>query len=130
MGPSDIFTIGIINIISVEERRRTVAVTMDIDFYGGPYRGEVAYFRKTDWDCIKRAMKYDERRTLTKGLADKYDNMTDEELLERRFAARISDFTDKELVDEVNRRIQSLNRHNIAVEAKLVLLSNGGTENG
>ena len=75
-------------------------------------------------------MRYDERRPLTKELADKYDDMTDEEILEHRFAARISDFTDKELVDEVNRRIHNLNRHSIAVEAKLVLLSNGGTENG
>lgn len=112
----EIFEYRILDIIEEEELKRFVKVKLKRDFYDGIKEEEV-YFFKDKWDSIKANMKYTNRDPVEGWI--KYEYMTDEEFYKWKYTKHISQFSDEELVEELNNRIES-RFHSISIKTELL----------
>lgn len=117
----EIMTISIDKILNVEERKRTVTVTMDTSTYGGRVNGEVHSFLKDLWPALQACGYFLETQSLDRKNADRIEAMSDDEWYRLKYEKKISDFTDEEIAAEFNRRLQSRVFHNLGVEVRAVV---------
>lgn len=109
----DILAVRITKIHSVEELKRTVRVVIDTDFCGEKTKNVTCGFLKEEWRTIKKEMSYLETKELDEHGIRFFENMTDAEWHERHFAAKLKDFSDAEIVEEFNRRLNDRLFHRI-----------------
>lgn len=121
----EIMTISIDKVIKVEERKRTVTVTMDTSTYGGRAEGEVYSFLKDLWPALQACGYFLETQCLDRKNADRIEAMPDDEWYRQKYEKKIGDFTDAEIAAEFNRRLNSCVFHNLAVEVKAVVTERG-----
>lgn len=110
----DILTVSITKIHSVQENKRTVWVVIDTDCYGGKEEKVACGFFKDEWKRIKQQMCFLETKPIDSRGVSYFENMTDAEWYERKYAAKLKDFTDEEIVEEFNRRLENKLFHHIA----------------
>lgn len=98
---------------------RIVKVDLTYDFYGGPYRETMGFF-KEEWKHYKHQMNYPENRALTLDSIEHFASMSDDEWYRFNYTTNISRFSDQEIVDEFNRRLNSC-MHHISLDTKAVI---------
>lgn len=108
----DFFDISIVRIISEDERKRIIVVNMETDFYGGKEITTVG-FLKADWKCVKQRMQYPDRIAIPASMFDYFESMSDDEFAQKHYSAKLSDFTDEEIVNEFNKRLNDTLFHHI-----------------
>lgn len=115
----DIFTVFITKIHSVTEGKHVVLVDCDTDCYGKTEHNKVVFHQHT-WPRIKNTMKYLETEGMNASSYEYYEQMTDENYYQR-YTRTLKEYTDEELVEEINRRTSSTLFHNIGFEVKAVI---------
>lgn len=80
-----------------------------------------AGFFPAEWEAYKNSGKYPEERALDEHAIAYYENMPDAEWYKSRHAAKLSDFTDAEIVAEFNRRLDSPLFHKIGIESRAII---------
>lgn len=108
-----IFNVTIARIFSEVEGKRLFIVTMETEEYGGR-RQETVGFLKPTWRHVKAAMQYPENAAILPEYFDYFENMSDDEFMQKHYAAKLSDFSDEEIVAEFNKRIKDTLFHHIA----------------
>lgn len=108
----DLFNITIVRILSEEVRKRIVVVTMETSFYSGIMQ-ETKGFLKADWRCVKEKMLYSERLAIDPSMFDYFESLSDDEFAKRYYSVKLCDFTDEEIVEEFNRRLNDKLFHHI-----------------
>lgn len=103
----NILDVCIVDIVSEEHLNRTVKVTMDVDCWGDEGR-VTGGFLKADWEKYKRDKKYTEGRLLSDAGVNYFENLSDDEWYEKKFSAKLANFSDKEILEEVKRRSKNL----------------------
>lgn len=105
----DIFTVFINKIHSVQEFRHCVLVDCDTDCYGKTEHNHVV-FHKYQWERIHARMKYLETEGHDENSLNYFESLTEEEY-HKRFERTLSEYTDEEIVEEINKRAASLFHH-------------------
>ncbi len=100
----EILDVCIVNIISEQELNRTVRVIIDTDCWGHKERKMGGFF-KSDWERIKRDRIYPENKFLFESSVEYFEGLSDDEWHQKRYGAKLADFTDEEIVEEFNRRL-------------------------
>lgn len=108
----EFFQMGIKEIFSITENKRTVWVDFVEDFYGGPQRVQ-AGFLKHEWEVIRARKVFSETSKLTENGVKYFEGLTDDQWYVLRFGAKLKDFTDEEIVEEFNRRLNDRVFHKI-----------------
>lgn len=114
----DIFTVFILKIHSIKEGKHVVLVDCDTDCYGKTEHNQVC-FQKYQWNRIKNQMKYLETEGGDAHSFEYYEQLSDENY-HYRFERNLSDYSDKELADEINKRASNSLFHHIKFEVKVV----------
>ena len=83
----DFFRMGIKEIFSVTENKRTVWVDFMEDFYGGPKRVQ-AGFLKYQWEIIREKKIFQESSQLTESGVKYFEGLTDDQWYALRFGAK------------------------------------------
>lgn len=112
----DIFDICVKEIKSVIEHKRTVEVIIDYDLFG-LVKDHHCAFLKEDWTKIKATNLIRETKMLDINGMNYFEQMPDAEWYSRHFAAHLKDFSDEEIVEEFNRRMNDRLFHHIKVNA-------------
>lgn len=116
----DILTVGITRIHSVQEYRHCVLVDCDTDCYGGKILHNQVCFTKEAWNNnVKVTLHYLETQGHSADSVGYFEGLTDDEYFQR-FCRTLKDFTDAELVEEVNRRVRDSLWNTISFDVKLV----------
>lgn len=115
----DISTFDIKKIYSEKQGKRGVFVEVDTDFYG--VRRESLYFSNRVWAKVKAQGRFLETKANDKEYGEYVESLSDDEYYKRRFEYDITQFTDEELVEEINRRAKHLAFHNIGFEVKAII---------
>ena len=102
----DIFTVSISKIYSVQEFKHCVLVDCDTDCYGKKEHNHVV-FHKYQWERIHSHMQYLENEGHDENSLKYFENLTEEEY-HKRFERTLSEYTDEELVEEINKSAASL----------------------
>lgn len=110
------FNMDIVKIISEERLNRVVKVRLVREFYDGK-KEETVGFLPTEWEVYKKRGNYPDTRALDERGIDFYEKMSDQEWYQSRFGARLSNFSDEEIVDEFNRRLKNNFSHHIRIES-------------
>jgi hypothetical protein len=100
----DIFTVFIQKIHNVTEGKHVVLVDCDTDCYGVTKHNQVVFF-KTKWNRIKNQMKYLETEGMDSASFRYYEEILSDVEFYERFEKSLSEFSDKEIIDEINRRV-------------------------
>lgn len=114
----DIFDVAITKIHSEKTLKRTVRVVIDTDCYGAKTRNMMCGFLKAEWSKIKREMCFRETKQLDEEGISFFENMEDGEWYARHFAAKLKDFSDEEIVEEFNRRMEDGLFHHITFKGR------------
>lgn len=112
--------VNITKIHSEEELQRTVCVRIDTDCYGGKETKTVG-FLKRDWRTIKRRMWFTDNQPLDAHGIEYMEQMSDDEWYQRNYATHLKDFTDEEIVEEFNRRLNDRLFHKIGIRGEAVI---------
>lgn len=116
----DILTISITKVHSVQEYRHCVLVDCDTDCYGGKTQHNHVCFIMEEWNnSIRSTYQYKETQGHSANSIEYFEGLTDDEYFQR-FCRTLKDFTDAELVEEVNRRIQNILWNTIGFDVKLI----------
>lgn len=115
----EVFSISIDRIHKEEEGKRVVFATIDTSFYDGKHKGVECAFLKSRWDRIKAKMQYQEMEIMNPEDGRHMESMTEEEWC-RRFERDLRKVPDKELAEEVNRRIKDRLFHNISFKVEMI----------
>ena len=115
----DILTVGITRVHSVQEYRHCVLVDCDTDCYGAKTQHSQVCFIMEEWNSIKHTHQYKETQGHSISGVEYFEGLTDDEYFQR-FCRTLKDFTDAELVEEVNRRVQSSLWNTIGFDVKLI----------
>lgn len=102
----DIFTVFITKVHNVQEYKHVVLVDCDTDCYGKTEHNQVA-FHKHQWQRIKAQMKYLETEGMSASSVQYYETISEEEY-HKQFERTLSEYTDEEIAEEVNKRASSL----------------------
>lgn len=116
----ELFNFTIVKVLSEERLSRVVRVKMIRDFYDGKKEVTAGFF-PTEWEAYKSRGQYPETRALDEHAIAYYENMPDAEWYKSRHAAKLSDFTDEEIVAEFNKRLSSPLFHKIGVESRAII---------
>ena len=66
-------------------------------------------FIKADWEKYKRDKKYTEGMNFFQmQVVNYFENLSDDEWYEKKFSAKLANFSDKEILEEVKRRSKNL----------------------
>lgn len=103
----NILDVCIVDIVSEEHLKRTVKVTMDVDCWGDKSR-VTGGFLKADWEKYKHDKEYPEGRLLSDACVSYFENLSDDEWYEKKFSAKLANFSDKEILQEVKQRSKNL----------------------
>lgn len=102
----DIFTVFITKIHNEQEYKHMVLVDCDTDCYGKKEHNHVA-FHKYQWQRIKAQMKYLETEGMDESSLQYYESLSETEY-HKRFERTLSEYTDEEIAEEVNKRASSI----------------------
>lgn len=102
----DILDVCITGIVSEQELSRTVKVTIDTDCWGYKERKTGGFF-KSDWEKFKHRGSYPENKIFPESSIEYFEGISDDEWHTMRYGAKLSEFTDEEIVEEFNRRLKS-----------------------
>lgn len=116
----ELFSYSIVKVLSEERLSRVVRVKMIRDFYDGKKEVTAGFF-PAEWEAYKNSGKYPEERALDEHAIAYYENMPDAEWYKSRHDAKLSDFTDAEIVAEFNRRLDSPLFHKIGIESRAII---------
>jgi hypothetical protein len=116
----EIFNYSIVKVLNEERLNRVVWVKMIRDFYDGKKEVSAGFF-PAEWEAYKSRGQYPETRALDERAVAYYENMPDAEWYKSRHAAKLSDFTDAEIVAEFNRRLDSPLFHKIGIESRAII---------
>lgn len=119
----DLFVIFITKIYSEQEYKHVVLVDCDTDCYRSKKKHNQVVFHKYQWQRIKAQMKYSETEGMSASSIEYYENLTDDEY-HRRFERTLSEYTDKEIAEEVNKRASSISPQ-LQFEVKVVVNKDG-----
>lgn len=106
----DTFETIILSVISETELKRLVSVKMEVSDYSG-HHVDTYTFMKNAWPKIKEAKRFSDRSVVDEKLIDYFEEMEDEHFLFLRYGAKLSDFSDAEIVEEFNKRLNSPFHH-------------------
>lgn len=106
-------------IISEERLNRTVRVSLDISYYGGTKTVNCGFFRH-EWLGYKAKRTFPENRALGDEEITYFESLSKDKWYQLRFAAKLEDFTDEEIVAEANRRLMSFS-HGVILQGKLAI---------
>lgn len=113
------FNIGIAKVISEKPLTRTVRVKMIRDFYDGKKEVIVGFFL-AEWEAYKHRGCYPERRELSESMIQYYEDMPIDRWSSSRHDAKLHDFTDEEIVEEFNKRLNNTLFHKIGIESRAI----------
>ena len=99
----DILNVCIIRVHEVKEYRHVVVATLDTDCWGCKEYNVPVVFDKHVWNGVKAQKQYLETEGHSIDSLKYFESLSDEEYF-RRFERTLKDFTDEELVEEINRR--------------------------
>lgn len=116
----NLLEVNITKIHSEEELKRTVRVRIDTDCYGGKETKTVG-FLKQDWRTIKHRMWFMDNQPLDAHGIEYMEQMSDDEWYQRHYASHLKDFTDEEIVEEFNRRLNDKLFHKIEIKGEAVI---------
>lgn len=101
----DDFNIPIVSVISETPYWRTVKVELVQDFYDGRKIVTLG-FMKGEWEIFKQKGSFPERRSFPAEDIRYFEDMSNDEWYRRRFETKIIQFSNEELIGEVNRRLR------------------------
>lgn len=102
----DILDVCITGIVSEEELNRVVRVTIDTDCWGQTARVTGAFF-KNDWERFKQRRSYPESKIISEESIPYFEGLSDDEFHTMKYGAKLSEFSDTEIAEEFNRRLDS-----------------------
>lgn len=100
----NILDVCIVNVVSEQELARTVRVVIDTDCWGYKERKTGGFF-KSDWEKAKRHKSYPENKIFPESSIEYFEGLSNDEWHTMRYGAKLADFTDEEIVEEFNRRL-------------------------
>lgn len=115
----NILSISILKIHSVQEGKHVVLVDCDTACYGGTTEHNKVCFHKYRWERIKIQMNYLENEGHDAQSFEYFEKLSDEEY-HKRFERTLSEYSDIELAEEINKRASNRLFHNIKFEVKVV----------
>lgn len=118
----DLLDVYITKIHSEEELKRTVRVTIDTDSYGGKKTITVG-FLKHEWPTIKHRMRYPESRPMDEATIQEFEHMSEKEWIRYHYSCDIRSFSDEEIVNEFNYRLNDTLFHKIAIKSEAIIFS-------
>lgn len=120
----DILTVDINKIHSVKNRGIFVETIIDTDCWGCKRTEQKVFFFKNKWERrISGAMQYKENDEVREDMIAYYENMKPEEYI-KRFEPQLKDFTDEEIVEELNRRLKDKVFHHIEIKCEANVIVN------
>ena len=117
----DRYIFDIKEIIQEERLNRIMRVTLKRCFYDGIKIVTIGFF-PTEWEAYKANGCYPENRALDEKAIQYYENMPEAEWCKSRYDAKLKDFSDEEIVEEFNRRLNLSLFHDVGIEAKAVIM--------
>lgn len=116
----ELFNYGIVKVLSEAHLSRVVRVRMIRDFYDGKKEVTVGFF-PAEWEVYKIRGNYPEQRALDEREISYYENMPVSEWCKSRHDAKLKDFTDEEIVEEFNSRLNNTKFHKIGIESRAII---------
>lgn len=102
----DILDVCITGIVSEQELKRVVRVTIDTDCWGQKARVTGAFF-KNDWEKFKQRKSYPETKIICEESIPYFEGLSDNEFHTMKYGTKLSEFSDTEIAEEFNRRLDS-----------------------
>lgn len=102
----DILDVCITGIVSEQELKRVVRVTIDTDCWGHKARVTGAFF-KNDWEKFKQRKSYPETKLIREESIPYFEGLSDDEFYTMKYGTKLSKFSDTEMAEEFNRRLDS-----------------------
>lgn len=103
----DIMTIQITKIHEVNELRHVVVTTIDTDCWGHKETKVHVVFDKHIWNRVRSQMHYLESEGHSLDSLKYFENISDQEYYQR-FERTLKDFSDEELIEELQKRMHRL----------------------
>lgn len=100
----DIFYVSIIKIHEVNEFKHTVVANLDTDCWGHKETGVLVVFDKHIWNRVKTQMQYLETEGHSPDSLEYFEGLSDEEY-HKKFERTLKEFTDEELIEEFQKRM-------------------------
>lgn len=103
----DILNVYITGIVSEQELNRVVRVVMDTDCWGEKARVTGGFF-KGDWERFKQYKSYPENKMFPEGSIPYFEQLSDDEFYAMKYGTKLNEFSDREIAEEFNRRLDNL----------------------
>jgi hypothetical protein len=115
----DILTNQIKYKYNICKHKYTIEMDADVSSYGGCHKQHLI-FMLSDWDNINKNSYYFDNQIISINLMNKIENFTTEEYYMWKYK-RLDIFSDEEIVEEFNKRLNS-SFHRISINNKAIVI--------